>query len=194
MTLHTFGPGEVGKKFHVEYPTLKHVENSLRGSRRAKRRGYKTNDLDLLPDEVLVQAIKHYRVGSLPEILIAGHIWNTHWPDPFRHDGFRDPKRILGRGDHMHEMHPNEIGRLVAGHRPVLYKIPTVEQQFKLCAEIHLQALIEPKRSPVWMRPEVWRYLAKQAEHYGTHVGVYSLMHDCLPVARRAGFKAWAIH
>lgn len=183
MTLHTFKRAQVGKKYHVEWPTLKHVENSVRGVKYAKRHGYKTIDLDMLPDEELVENPK----------LIAGHIWNTHWPDPFRRDGFRDPKRILGKGDKMHEMNAIEISRLVAGHRPKLYHIPHIESQLHLCAEIGLQALIEPKRSTVWLRQPVWDYLADVCEKNGTHVAVYSEYHDCLPMARKAGFNAWPI-
>lgn len=191
MTLQTFQPHEVGRKYHVEAPVKKHVENSLRGSRYAKNHGYKTIDLDFLPDRILFQA--RWTNAVIPVNLIANHIRNEHWPDPFRLDGFRDPKGVLGEGDQMHEMYPAQLDRIVAGYWPRRYHIPTIEQQFKLCAEIHLQILMEPKRSPVWLRQEVWNYVAKLAEHYGTHVAVYSLMHECLPYARKAGFNAWAI-
>lgn len=182
-TLHTFERNQVGRKYHVEWPTLKHVENSARGVRYAKKHGYKTIDLDMLPDEELVQDQRK----------VAGHIWNCHWPDPFRRDGFRDPKHILGKGDQMHEMNAAEVGRLRAGHLPRLYKIPHIESQLLLCAELNLQALIEPKHSPVWLRQNIWNYLASQCITHGTHCSVYSEMHECLPFAREAGFHAWAI-
>lgn len=199
MSVHTFSKSQVGRKYHVQYPTLKHVENSLRGSRYAVRHGYRTTDLDMLPDAVLYRASAH---ATIPRSAIVGHIRNDHWPDPFRHDGFRDPKHILGRGDHMHEMEPFEIDRLRAGHRPRLYRIPTIEQQFALCPTLTrnhrygLQMLLEPKPGAserVWLHPEVWDYLAELAEQHRARVAVYSLFHECLPYARHAGFNAWPI-
>ena len=197
MPVRTFGRHEVGKKFHVEYPVLKHVENSLRGSRWAKSHNYRTTDLDILPDEVLTGFIRTQSKGTLRFDQIAGHIWNGHWPDPFRRDGFKDPKRILGRGDHMDEMVPHEIERIVAhswfhGLRRT-YHIPHVEAQLQLCGSIGLQVLLEPKHSPVYLRQEVWDYLAMTAESHGCRTAVYSLMHECLPFARNAGFAAWPI-
>jgi hypothetical protein len=196
VTLHTFERDQVGRKRHVEYPTPKHVENSLHGSKWAKSHGYKTNDLDMLCDKVLTQAARRARLTKtkIPRSAITGHIPNAHWPDPFKRDGFRDPKRKVGKGDHFDEMVPEEWRRIVAGHRWTrLYHVPPIEAQLRLCADIKLQALLEPKHSPVWLHQEVWDYLAVVAEREGTHVAVYSLMHECLPFARRAGFNAWAI-
>lgn len=198
MTLQTFGPGEVGKKNHVKWPIKKHVENSLRGSVRAKNRGCRTNDLDLLPDLTLVEEVRRAtRLGTdLLRSSIAHHIHNEHWEDPFARDGFRDPHHVLGRGDLMSEMTADQIDRLVAGWR-VEYHIPTVEQQLRLCGRIDLQALLEPKhgRHPgVWERQEVWDYLAETADHYGCRTAVYALWPDPLEFARKAGFRAWLIH
>lgn len=191
MAVITFGPHEVGKKYHVEYPTLKHVENSIRGSKHAKRIGCKTTDLDMLPDGVLTTMVE--RGQPLTPGEIAGHLRNTHWPDPFRRDGFRDPKHILGRGNLITHMTPVQIDRIVAGRWPRQYHIPHIEAQLAFCATIHLQVLLEPKQSPVWLRQEVWDYLASVAERNHTRTAVYSLMHECLPYAKRAGFNAWPI-
>lgn len=193
--LHTFDRHDVGSKYHVEYPTLKHVENSLRGSKHAHRTHHKTTDLDMLPDEVLVKAASHAAaIGQpIPRSAIAGHILNEHWPEPIRRDGFKDPKGILHRDDKITEMNPDEWGRLVArsgGHR---YHILPIERQLALCPTLPLQVLLEPKHSTVWLHPEVWHYLAEFCIVHHTHVAVYSLMHECLPFARRAGFNAWAI-
>lgn len=189
--LRTFGPHEVGRKRHVQAPTPKHVENSLRGIRWAARHGYDTIDLDQLPDVVLTERVKDPAPMSFAEI--AGHLRGDHWPDPFRHDGFRDPKRILGRGDLIEHMHPHEIDRLVAGRWPRRYHIPHTESELALCAALDLKALLEPKPSPVWRRIEIWEYLAWVCEEHDTHAAVYSLMHECLPYARQAGFTAWPI-
>lgn len=190
--LRTFGPHEVGWKLHVRAPVPKHVENSLHGTRYAARHGYDTTDLDMLPDAVLTERAKDPAPMTFAEIV--GHLRNTHWEDPFRHDGFRDPKHILGKGDLVTEMHPYELDRLVAGHWPGRrFHIPRIEDQLALCGELERQALLEPKRSRVWLRQEVWNYLAAMADWHGTRTAVYSLMHECLPYARQAGFRAWPI-
>lgn len=197
MALNTFERHQVGRKRHVEWPVPKHVENSLRGIRYAARHGYDSIDLDMLPDGILTERVKHPAPMTFADI--AGHLRGDHWPDPFRHDGFRDPKGLLGPGDHITTLTPPEIDRLVAGHWPRRYRIPRVEAELALCARLRthagvpLKALLEPKHSPVWMRPEVWNYLAWVCEEHDTHVAVYSLMHECLPVAREAGFNAWPI-
>lgn len=192
VTLHTFGPHEVGSKYHVEYPVLKHVENSPQGIRHCHRRRIKTNDLDMLPDKVLSD--RAHDLTPMTRADIARHLRNDHWPDPFRHDGFRDPKHKLGVGHIIEEMYPHEIDRLVAGHWPNRFHIPYMEDQLALCAELNVQALVEPKRSHVFKRQEVWDYLASVAAQHGTHMAVYSLMHECLPFARKAGFEAWPIN
>lgn len=197
MALRTFERHEVGHKYHVQAPTMKHVENSPYGCRYAARHGFDTNDLDMLPDVVLVERAKDPLPIAFAEI--AGHLRNTHWEDLFRHDGFRDPRGILGRGDLVTQMHPHELDRLVAGHWPHRFHVPHIEDQLALCAELRthrgrpLQALLEPKRSRVWLRQEVWEYLAWVCEEHDTPAAVYSLMHECLPFARRAGFTAWPI-
>lgn len=192
LILHTFGPHEVGRKYHVEAPTPKHVENSPQGCHYAKHHGFRTIDLDMLPDADLVTLVR--RSAPLSPAQIAGHLHNTHWDDPFRHDGFRDPKGILHRGDVMHDMHQHEVDRLVAGHRwTTLYHIPRMEAQLSLCHQLGIQALMEPKHSAVWMREEVWAYLANYCAALGVRAAVYSLQHECLPIARHAGFHAWPI-
>jgi hypothetical protein len=196
VTLRTFERDHVGRKYHVEYPTPKHVENSPHGTRWGHQHGYKTNDFDILPDEVLTKAVKAGQ-ALLRRDQIAGHIPNEHWPEPIRRDGFHDPKGILHRDDHIQSMVPQEWGRLVAhtwvhGARRRFQIVP-IEEELRICGDIGMQALIEPKHSPVWYRSEVWAYLASIASYYDCRTAVYSLMHDCLPMARRAGFEAWAI-
>lgn len=197
MALRTFDRHQVGRKLHVEWPTLKHVENSPRGCRYAARHGYDSIDLDMLPDGILTQRVLEPATLSFAEI--EGHLRNTHWPDPFARDGFRDPRGVLGRGNLITHLRPEQIDRLVAGHFPRRYRIPHIEDQLALCASLTthtghpLKALMEPKRSRVWLRPEVWEYLAWVCEEHDTPAAVYSLMHECLPFARRAGFNAWPI-
>lgn len=197
MALRTFDRHEVGHKFHVEHPVPKHVENSPRGCRYAARHGYDSIDLDMLPDGPLAARATDPTPMTFAEI--AGHIRNDHWLDPFLHDGFRDPRRILGPGHLITRMTPDQIDRLVAGHWPLRYRIPHIEDQLALCAQLRthrgvpLKALLEPKKSRAWLRQEVWEYLAWVCEEHDAHAAVYSLFHECLPFARRAGFTAWPI-
>jgi hypothetical protein len=202
MSVITFERHQVGEKGHVEYPVAKHFENSLRGSRHFKKTGHKTTDLDMLPDLVLVKAAIHaIATGTvIPRSAIAGHIPNEHWPEPLHRDGFHDPKHELGEHAQITKMVPEQWGRLVAhGKRldqqrrwPRFHILP-IERQLELCPKIDLQVLMEPKRSLVWLRQEVWDYLAEVCEQNRTRAAVYSMMHTCLPYARRSGFNAWAI-
>lgn len=208
MTLRTFKRDQVGRKFHVEYPVMKHVENSLRGTTWAHRHHYRTTDLDLLPDEVLVKAaLRAVSAGTtIPRSAIVGHIPNEHWVRPLRRDGFRDPKGVLHRDDKITAMVPEEWGRLKARSRfhsvqRHTYQILPIERQITLLptlGEHGMQGLLEPKEcgkaSVVWLRHEVWEYLAEIAEAHRAKIAVYSLFHECLPYARDVGFNAWKIN
>jgi hypothetical protein len=190
----TFGPSEVGHKYHLDYP-FKHQENSLRGTHWSHAHGFKTSDVDMLPDARLVRAV--HMGAPLGDNAIRGHLRACHWLEPLRKDEMHDPKGILHRDDKIIEMEPFEIDRLVAHTRfhgvRRAFHIPTMEEQIALFGELHYQLLMEPKQSMVWMRPEVWVYLAHLCEDHHTKAAVYSLQHECLPYARHAGFNAWPI-
>jgi hypothetical protein len=193
--LRTFRRDQVGKKFHVEYPVMKHVENSTQGIKRAKRERCKTIDLDILPDEDLLNFLELGRPLTIE--MVGEHSHFEHWLDPFRRDGFRDPKGILHKGDLMTEMNGHEVGRIVAG-RAIRFHIPTINEGLALCNEVNIQALVEPKRGNakcdlVFMRDDYWSLVAQIAIRHNTKIAAYTLAHQYLPHIRSSGINAWGI-
>lgn len=165
-----------GSIFHVSYPTPKHVENSSRGDRRAKRLGKRGNDLDLL-------------------ITKDGWVINTHWPRPLLKDGFRDPKKRIGKRARVADLTWAQVSRLRAGRWPRRYHIRTVEAALRHCASLGLVAVLEPKGDPRFKSDALWQHIAKVAEEVGCAVSVRALPEnaDALPYAHRAGFETWEI-
>jgi len=161
---------------HVESPVPKHVENSNRGDRRAKRQGKRGNDLDMLitEDNVIV---------------------NTHWPHPMIHDGFRDPYDRINRDTPVRKLTWAEVSRLRAGRRPRLYRIRTMDEALRDCARLGIVAVLEPKGDPRFKQDWPWQRIARVAEDVGCTVSVRALRENAaaLPPARRAGFEAWEI-
>lgn len=175
MALLTRARRLIGRILHVEYPVMKHVENSLRGVRRAARR-HEAIDLDM-------------------QITKDNRIVGTHWPRPLLRDGFRDPRRRIGRHARVRDLTWAQVSRLRAGHRPRLYRIQPIERLLYECARRGVVAVLEPKGDPRFTQDWTWQHIAKTAEAYGATVSVRALREnaDALPAARRAGFKAWEI-
>jgi glycerophosphoryl diester phosphodiesterase len=161
---------------HVKAPTPKHVENSNRGDRRAKRQGKDGNDLDL-------------------QITKDNRIVNTHWARPMIRDGFRDPYGQIPRHRMVRQMTWAEVSRLVAGRWPRRYRIRSVEQALRHCARLGVVAVLEPKGDPRFRLDWPWQHIAAVAEDVGATVSVRALRENAaaLEPARRAGFKAWEI-
>ena len=166
-----------GSIFHLrarDYP--KHVENSDRGDRMAKRRGKRGIDLDIL-------------------ITRDNRVVNTHWGQPMVRDGFRDPFGQLQPTTPVKRMTWAEASRLRAGRWPRRYRIRSIEHALRHCARLGLVAVLEPKGDQRFTKDLVWQEIAKTAEVFGCTVSVRALPEnaDALPAARRAGFKAWEI-
>ena len=161
---------------HVKAPTPKHVENSLRGIRRARRKHFDAIDLDM-------QMTK----DGVPVC--------THWPRPMIRDGFRDPLRKIPRTRMVSEMTWHQVARLVAGRWPRRYRIVSVDRALYECARQGVTALLEPKGDHRFRDDAVWQHIASVADRVGAHVVVYALPENeaALDPARRAGFKAWVI-
>lgn len=166
--------------YHVESPTPKHVENSLRGVNHAFKHHFKKIDIDL-------------------SISLNGTVYGNHWPLCMVHDGFRDPKHKIPRSKPFDHLTDAEIERLVAGV-VVRYHIQRLDALLKRCAERRVIALLEPKGDPRFNHVEVWHEIRKMADKYGTVVQVYALPQNvkALAPARaafggRPGFKAWQI-
>lgn len=184
---------------HVQAPTPKHVENSNRGDKRAKRRRKKGNDLDLL----ITAADPHCPYVDHPEHLdgkCLGHVVNTHWPHPMLRDGFRDPKRQISPHRPVKKLTLPQVLRLVAG-RLRKYHIRTIEQALTHCAEIGIAAVLEPKGDPRFDQERVWLYIFAVAQQVGATVSIRALPENAsaLEVARRAAARtgqhveAWQI-
>lgn len=166
----------IGRIFHVAWPVLKHVENSVRGIRYADAHGFKAIDIDMqiTKDRVIV---------------------GTHWARPMRRDGFRDPKRLIRPGTPIRRLTWTQASRLVAGHRPRRYRIQRIEKLLGVCARHGVVALLEPKGDARFVLDWPWQHIAAVADDLGCTVSVRALPEnaDALPAARRAGFKAWEI-
>lgn len=142
--------------YHVASPTPKHVENSVRGIRYAKRHGYDGIDLDLLitRDDVIV---------------------GCHWPKPMIHDGFRDPLHRIDRDRPVKDLPWEKVSRLVAGRWPRRYHIDRIERLLKVCADEGIVAVLEPKSDDRFMENEPWVEIRKVADAKGAHIRVRSL-------------------
>lgn len=184
-----------GSIFHLKAREApKHVENSNRGDRRAKRRGKRGTDLDILmteadPDCPFEDHPEHVR-GEC-----HGHVVNTHWARLMLRDDFRDPKRKIARATPVHRMTLRQVLRLVAGRWPRLYRVRTLEQALRHCADLGLVAVLEPKGDHRFTQLWVWEYIAATAELVGCTVSVRALPENdaALEPARRVGFEAWQI-
>jgi hypothetical protein len=166
--------------YHVEAPTPKHVENSLRGVEYAFKHHFKKIDIDL-------------------SISYNGTVYGNHWPLPCVHDGFRDPLRKIPHSKQFRFLTDEQIDRLVAGVA-VRYHIIRLESLLKRCAERRVIALLEPKGDNRFNNVAIWREIRKMADKYGTVVQVRALpdASSALMPARaafhdRPGFKAWQI-
>jgi hypothetical protein len=118
--------------FHLKWPRMKHEENSNRGDREAARRGFDGIDHDWQKDA-------------------DGVVWNTHWQDVFRRDGFHDPERKVGRGDRFRRLHARAIRRLRAVTRGHTFRIRTADEGIRHAAKVGLKVVYgEAKPGNVW--------------------------------------------
>lgn len=161
--------------FHVAWPIRKHVENSIRGIRRAARGGYDAIDLDLLitADNVIVV---------------------THWDRPMRRDGFTDRLHRLNHDLRVRDMTWGQVQRLEAGG----YRIMRVERALEECARDRVIAYFEPKGDARFEQDWPWRHIAAVAKREGTRVRVRAIRNypsrnaglRRVRAARRNGFRA----
>lgn len=161
--------------FHTRKGEKYHRGNSIRGIRRARRRGYPAIDLDIL-------------------ITLDGVVIGCHWPRPLWRDGFRDPKRKVSKTADVKHLRWAVVHRLVAGY-VTRYRIQRIETLLGECARLGIIAVLEPKGDPRFDRRATWDHIAAIAEDKGAEVMVRALPQNAsaLPAARAAGFKAWEI-
>lgn len=176
MALRTLARRRIGSILHVQWPTPKHVENSIRGVRRAKRRRKKSIDLDL-------------------QMTKDGVIVGTHWALPMVHDGFFDPLGKISRHTPISELTWAEVSRLRAVTRGRAYRIHRIEELLAACERYGRVALLEPKGDHRFRADPPWQHITLVADDFGTTVSVRALPQNAaaLPPARRAGLRAWEI-
>lgn len=161
--------------FHVEHPTPKHVENSVRGIKAAKRRGFAEIDLDLL-------------------LTKDGRIVGCHWPRPMEMDGFTDPYGELGEHRTVASMTFAEVHRLKAKTGFWTYRIQPIELLINQCAKSGVGPVLEPKDHRFNQR-QYWNHLAAVADDAGVDLRMYALpkFADCVRAAKAAGVPGHVI-
>jgi glycerophosphoryl diester phosphodiesterase len=176
MSLRTRARRRIGRIFHLLRP-YKHVENSRRGARRAKRRHDPAIDWDL-------------QITSDNVIVVC------HDNQPIKH-GFRDPKGKFGREFRISEHTWAEVSRLRARTRGLTYRIQRIEPMLALAHRLGLIAVLEPKNDRRFALAWPWKHIAEVADDVGATVSVRALreLHgvEHVAAARRAGFQAWLI-
>lgn len=152
-----------------------HLFNSIRGIRRAARRGFKRIDLDLC-------------------ITRDGVIVVNHWPRPMLHDGFYDPLGQIARRAAVHTLLWRQVRRLRTRR---LYRISTLRRCLQACARHGITAVIEPKGDSRFTDPDTWARIDAMRAETGAQVEVRVLAQNNPDgaVVRAASkyFKAWEI-
>lgn len=173
MSLRTLARNRVGRIFHVAWPVMKHVENSVRGATYAHQHGYHAIDLDL-------------------QMTSDGVIVVTHWARPMRKDRFYDRRHRIDPDTPIHHMTWRQVRRLRTRDG---YRIQRVERLLHACARLGIVALLEPKGNRAFRLNWPWEYIATVADDLGCTVSVRVLHKNAgaLAPAIRAGFEAWEI-
>lgn len=167
------------KIFHVKWPIWKHVENSIRGIRKAARLGYDAIDLDLL-------------------ITKDGVIVVCHWQRPLLYDNFEDRLHRIKVRARINRLTWKQVQRLRAEDG---YRIVRVERALRECAQQKIIAYLEPKNDERFELDWPWQQIRAIAKEHGTKVRVRSIRNfptkgagtRRVRAARRNGFKARTI-
>lgn len=170
--------------FHVKYPRMKHEENSIRGIREAKAKGFTEIDVDMQPDG-------------------QGNIYGCHWGQPMVKDGFRDTakRKRMPKTTPITHMTPAEVGRLVAGYVK-RYRVHRIERLIAECAAVRIGMRAEPKH-PMFTKVGPWQHLHQVAKDKGCALQMYALREHagdphfgekCVAAAKTAGVPGKVIH
>jgi hypothetical protein len=155
--------------FHLEWPRMKHEENSNRGDREAKRIGCVGIDHDWQKSA-------------------NGTVYNTHWADVFTRDGFRDPAGVYGPGDKFHTLPDTAVRRLVATTNGKQYRIRTADDAIRHAAAIGLRIVYgEAKPGNDWTVAD-FRARRRTARQAGIRLVVMTM--DSWPQWRRTLWRA----
>lgn len=160
--------------YHVRRPLQPYrAGNSIRGVKRAARKGYQQIDLDA-------------------NITRDGAVVICHWPK-FAKDRFRDPTHRWDKNTKIADLTLRQVSRLRA---PGRYRILTVETMLAACARYGLVACIEVKGDPRFQSDETMRQIKHAASVTGAQVRIMTLQNLGpanapalrLRAAKRAGF------
>jgi glycerophosphoryl diester phosphodiesterase len=130
--------------FHVKFPFWKHVENSIRGIRRAARRGYDAIDLDIL-------------------ITKDGVIVVCHWMKPLERDNFKDASHRIQIHALVRELTWAQIETLST---PDGYRILRIEEALKECARDKIIPYLEPKNDVRFEQDWPWQHIVAVARQH----------------------------
>lgn len=176
MSLRTLARRRVGRIYHRLRP-YKHIENSKRGARLARRLGLPSIDWDL-------------------QITADGVIVVCHDNQPMLH-GFFDPLHRLPRDAKISELTWAQVSRLRARTGVRLYRIQRIETMLRFAARLGINAVLEPKANRRFSLDWVWQRIVAVAEDVGATVSVRALPElggvAHVAAARRAGIQAWLI-
>lgn len=168
--------------FHVPHGTPYHVENSIDGLNRAATGGYDSIDLDwqlTRPDT----ACRHCRQAG---VVCIGHPVNTHWPRPLLRDGFRDPRRQLGRLHRIDRMTLDQALRLITRDGHTMH---TDARMFNEAADRALKVAAEVKH-PGYADHEVMRRFVVAAQRASCRMRIMKLSDGAKPLATLRSAKA----
>jgi hypothetical protein len=190
-----------GSIFHVQFPRMKHEENSDQGDREARRRHKRGTDLDLTisapdPNCPLKGDPEHG-----PGDVCRGHVLNNHWLRALLRDRFRDPLRRIGKRARIDRLTWPQVHRLVAVTRGRRYRIRRIRRALRRCARRGLVAVVEPKGDHRFRLDWPWLYIFAVAQDVGCTISVRALPEnaEALVAARRVAasmgehVEAWRI-
>lgn len=156
--------------FHVKWPIWKHVENSIRGIRKAARLGYDAIDLDIL-------------------ITKDGVIVVCHWMKPLKKDNFYDPNRRVAVNAMVKHLTWEQISGLRA---PGNFRIVRIERALKECKRDKIIPYLEPKNDERFEQDWPWQHIVAVAKslRFKRRVWVRSIKDFPTPGAGRRRVRA----
>lgn len=143
------------KIYHVAKGVAYHLENSIRGIRKAARLGYGAIDLDL-------------------NMTKDGVIVCTHWNRALLKDGFVDPLKRIQVNALISELTWAQVKRLRA---PEGYRIQRLETMLRECKKNRIIAYLEPKGDKRFELDITWVYIKAAAKRAKCKIRVRSIRH-----------------